>query len=314
MNRDSKVKVDICTHRSIYMKIIDGKGLAAKIKLRMKEEVELRKQEGHKVPHLAAILVGDNPASQAYVRNKVRSCDEVGFESTLIKKDESISEEELLDIIRDLNEDPYVDGFIVQLPLPRHIDPDKVNLAIDPRKDVDGFHPMNFGRMTLGLPAYLPATPQGILLMLEEYGIETSGKKCVVIGRSNIVGMPMSILMAQKRATGNCTVTIVHSRTKDLKKEIGEADIIVAAIGRAKFVTADMIKEGAVIIDVGINRVEDQTRKRGYRLVGDVDFEGVSNKASYATPVPGGVGPMTVTSLLMNTMIAAKGEIYGDTV
>ena len=292
------------------MEIIDGKALAAKLKKNIKAEVEALKAEGHKVPHLAAILVGDNPASQAYVRNKVRSCDEVGFESTLIKKDESISEAELLDIIRDLNEDPYVDGFIVQLPLPRHIDPEKVNLAIDPKKDVDGFHPMNFGRMTLGLPAYLPATPQGILYMLEEYNIETSGKKCVVIGRSNIVGMPMSILMAQKRDTGNCTVTIVHSRTKDSKAEIKEADIVIAAIGRPNYITADMIKEGAVIIDVGINRVEDSSRKRGYRLVGDVNFEDVAAKASHITPVPGGVGPMTVTSLIQNTLIAAKGEIY----
>ena len=293
------------------MAIIDGKALASQIKLRIKEEVDQLKDSGHKVPHLAAVLVGDNAASQSYVRSKVRSCDEVGFESTLIKKDDSISEEELLDIVRDLNEDPYVDGYIVQLPLPRHIDPEKINLAIDPKKDVDGFHPMNFGRMTLGLPAYLPATPQGILVMLEEYGIETSGKKCVVIGRSNIVGMPMSILMAQKRNTGNCTVTIVHSRTKNFKEEVRQADIIIAAIGRANYVTADMVKEGAVVIDVGINRVEDETRKRGYRLVGDVDFDGVVHKASFITPVPGGVGPMTVTSLIMNTLIAAKGEIYG---
>jgi len=292
------------------MQIIDGRALAAKMKAKIKEEVERLKQNGHKVPHLAAVLVGDNPASQSYVRSKVKSCDEVGFESTLIKKDESISEEELLDIVRDLNEDPYVDGYIVQLPLPRHIDPEKVNLAIDPKKDVDGFHPMNFGRMTLGLPAYLPATPQGILVMLEEYAIETSGKKCVVIGRSNIVGMPMAILMAQKRTTGNCTVTIVHSRTKDAMSEIRQADILIAAIGRANYVTADMIKEGAVIIDVGINRVDDDTRKRGYRLVGDVDFEGVSSKASYVTPVPGGVGPMTVTSLIMNTLKSARGDIY----
>ena len=293
------------------MQIIDGKALATKIKSRIKKEVDDLKDSGHKVPHLAAILVGDDPASQAYVRNKVKSCDEVGFESTLIKKDESISEEELLDIVRDLNEDPYVDGFIVQLPLPRHIDPEKVNLAINPKKDVDGFHPMNFGRMTLGLPAYLPATPQGILVMLEEYNIETSGKKCVVIGRSNIVGMPMSILMAQKRDTGNCTVTIVHSRTKNAIEEIRQADIIIAAIGRANYLKADMIKEGSVIIDVGINRVDDPSRKRGYRLVGDADFESVSQKAAFVTPVPGGVGPMTVTSLIMNTLIAAKGEIYG---
>ncbi len=293
------------------MAIIDGKQLAKKLKSEIALEVEKLKEEGHKVPHLAAVIVGDDPASQSYVRSKVKSCDEVGFESTLIKKDESISEEELLDIVRDLNEDPYVDGYIVQLPLPRHIDPDKVNLAIDPKKDVDGFHPMNFGRMTLGLPAYLPATPQGILIMLEKYGIETSGKKCVVVGRSNIVGMPMSILMSQKRPTGNCTVTIVHSRTKNFEDEVRQADIIIAAIGRARFITSDMIKQGAVVIDVGINRVEDASRKRGYRLVGDVDFDSVVQKASYITPVPGGVGPMTVTSLILNTLKAAKKEIYG---
>ncbi len=292
------------------MQLIDGKALATKMKSKIKAEVDAMKSSGMKVPHLAAVLVGDNPGSQSYVRNKVRYCDDVGFESTLIKKDDSITEGELLAIVQDLNEDPSVDGFIIQLPLPDHIDAEKVNLAIDPKKDVDGFHPMNFGRMTLGLPAYLPATPQGILVMLEEYGIETSGKKCVVVGRSNIVGMPMSILMAQKRKTGNCTVTIVHSRTKNATAEIQAADIVIAAIGRANYITADMIKEGAVIIDVGINRVDDDSRKRGYRLVGDVDFLGVAEKASYITPVPGGVGPMTVTSLIMNTIIAAKGEIY----
>ncbi|MCL4114893.1 UNVERIFIED_CONTAM: hypothetical protein GTU68_036716 [Idotea baltica] len=257
------------------MAIIDGKALSIEIKKEIAIEVEQLKAQGHKVPH------------------------------------ESISEAELLDIVRDLNEDPYVDGYIVQLPLPRHINPEKVNLAIDPKKDVDGFHPMNFGRMTLGLPAYLPATPQGILVMLEKYQIETSGKKCVVIGRSNIVGMPMSILMSQKRSTGNCTVTIVHSRTKNVEDEIRSADIVIAAIGRAHYLTPDMIKEGAVVIDVGINRIEDPSRKRGYRLVGDVDFDKVVQKASYITPVPGGVGPMTVTSLIMNTLIAAKREIYG---
>jgi len=249
-------------------------------------EVEQLKKEGGKVPHLAAVLVGDNPASQSYVKSKVKYCDEVGFESTLIKKDESITQEELLALVKDLNEDESVDGYIVQLPLPRHIDPEAVNLAIDPVKDVDGFHPMNFGRMALGLPAYF------------------------VIGRSNIVGMPMSILLSQKRDVGNCTVTIVHSRTKDTEAEIKAADIVVAAIGRANYVTADMVKEGAVVIDVGINRVEDPTRKRGYRLVGDVDYANVSQKASFITPVPGGVGPMTVTSLIMNTLKSARNEIY----
>lgn len=292
------------------MAVIDGKALAATIREEITQEVEKIKEQGGKVPHLAAVLVGDNPASQSYVKSKVKYCDEVGFESTLIKKDESITQEELIELVTDLNEDETVDGYIVQLPLPRHIDPEVVNLAIDPKKDVDGFHPMNFGRMALGLPAYLPATPQGILVMLERYNIETSGKKCVVIGRSNIVGMPMSILLSQKRDVGNCTVTIVHSRTKDVEQEIKEADIVVAAIGRANYVTEDMIKPGAVVIDVGINRVEDPTRKRGYRLVGDVDYANVSQKASFITPVPGGVGPMTVTSLIMNTLKSARKEIY----
>jgi methylenetetrahydrofolate dehydrogenase (NADP+)/methenyltetrahydrofolate cyclohydrolase len=292
------------------MTIIDGKSLAATIREEISAEVEKIKEQGGKVPHLAAVLVGDNPASQSYVKSKVKYCDEVGFESTLIKKDESMTQEELIELVKDLNEDESVDGYIVQLPLPRHIDPEVVNLAIDPKKDVDGFHPMNFGRMALGLPAYLPATPQGILVMLERYNIETSGKKCVVIGRSNIVGMPMSILLSQKRDVGNCTVTIVHSRTQDTEAEIRAADIVVAAIGRANYVTAEMIKEGAVVIDVGINRVEDPTRKRGYRLVGDVDYANVSKKASFITPVPGGVGPMTVTSLIMNTLKSARNEIY----
>ncbi len=292
------------------MEVIDGKFLSAQLKKEIEKEVDDLKEKGGKVPHLAAVLVGDNPASQSYVRSKVKFCDEVGFESTLIKKDESISQEELLDIVRDLNEDPYIDGYIVQLPLPRHIDPEVVNLTIDPKKDVDGFHPMNFGRMALGLPAYLPATPQGILMMLERYDIETSGKKCVVVGRSNIVGMPMAILMSQKRAFGNTTVTVVHSRTKNAEEEIRQADILIAAIGRANYITADMVKEGAVVIDVGINRVEDPTRKRGYRLVGDVDYANVSQKASHITPVPGGVGLMTVAALMMNTLKAAKKEIY----
>jgi methylenetetrahydrofolate dehydrogenase (NADP+)/methenyltetrahydrofolate cyclohydrolase len=292
------------------MAIIDGKKLSEEIKLEIRDEVEALKKQGHKVPHLAAILVGDNPASQSYVRSKVNYCEAVGFESTLIRKDESISEEELLDVVRDLNEDPYVDGYIVQLPLPRHIDADKINLAIDPKKDVDGFHPMNFGRMALGLPAYLPATPQGILVMLERCNIETSGKKCVVIGRSNIVGMPISILLSQKRAVGNCTVVIVHSRSQNIHEEIKSADIIIAAIGRPNFITGDMVKEGAVVIDVGINRVDDTSRKRGYKLVGDVDYDSVAPISSYITPVPGGVGPMTVTSLVMNTLKAAKNEIY----
>lgn len=291
--------------------IIDGKQLAKDIKVELAEQVAEIKTAGSKIPHLAAVLIGDNAASESYVRNKVRSCEQVGFNSTLIRHDASISEDALLDIVDDLNKDEDIDGFIVQLPLPDHIDEQKITLAIDPRKDVDGFHPMNFGRMAQGLPSYLPATPYGILQMLERYGIETSGKHCVVIGRSNIVGTPMSILLSRKAKVGNCTVTLAHSRTKDLKAETLRADIIIAAIGRANFVTADMVKDGAVVIDVGINRVDDASKKRGYRLVGDVDFEAVSPKASHITPVPGGVGPMTVTSLMMNTLKASKREIFG---
>lgn len=290
------------------MKIIDGKNLATTIKQEIKLEVDSLRKEGKKIPHLAAVLVGDNPASKSYVRNKVRSCEEVGFESTLIRKDAQITEEELLDIVKDLNENENIDGFIVQLPLPEHIDEIKVTLAIDPEKDVDGFHPVNFGKMAQGLPCFLPATPYGILQMLERYHIETSGKHCVVIGRSNIVGTPMSILLSRKASPGNCTVTLTHSRTKDLAAEVRRADIIIAAIGIPNFVTSDMVKEGAVIIDVGINRVEDSSRKSGYRLVGDVDFDDVAEKCSYITPVPGGVGPMTVTSLMMNTLQAVKSS------
>lgn len=288
------------------MKIIDGKALSQTIKEEIKVEVDQIRKSGGNIPHLAAVLVGDNAASRSYVRNKVRSCEFAGFESTLIQKDSGISEEELLEIIQELNENEDVDGFIVQLPLPDHIDETKVTLAIDPKKDVDGFHPVNFGKMAQGLDCYLPATPFGILQMLERYNIETSGKNCVVIGRSNIVGTPMSILLSRKANPGNCTVTLTHSRTKDISSEILRADIIIAAIGIPNFVSADMVKPGAVVIDVGINRVEDESRKSGYRLVGDVDFDSVAEKASYITPVPGGVGPMTVTSLLMNTLKASK--------
>jgi len=293
------------------VEILDGKKLSEEIKLEIAQEVATIKANGGNIPHLAAVLVGNNPASESYVRSKVRSCDQVGFESTLIRKDDSITEEELLEIIDELNTSEDVDGFIVQLPLPKHIDEVKVTLAIDPKKDVDGFHPVNFGRMAQGLPSYLPATPFGIIQMLDRYGIETSGKHAVVVGRSNIVGTPMSILLSRKAKVGNATVTLTHSRTKDLAGEVSRADIVIAAIGIPNFISADMIKEGAVIIDVGINRVEDETRKRGYRLVGDVDFDAVSDKASYVTPVPGGVGPMTVTSLLMNTLKSSRKEIYG---
>ncbi|MEM6319876.1 MAG: bifunctional methylenetetrahydrofolate dehydrogenase/methenyltetrahydrofolate cyclohydrolase FolD [Bacteroidota bacterium] len=293
------------------MKLIDGKALANTIKGEIAEAVAAQKAVGGKTPHLAAVLVGDDPASAVYVRNKVKACEKVGFKSTLIRKDAETSEAEVLAVVEQLNNDPDVDGFIVQLPLPKHINEEKVNLAIDPKKDVDGFHPMNVGRMTLGLPSYLPATPFGIMQMLDRYDIETSGKHCVIIGRSNIVGTPMSILLSRKAKVGNCTVTLTHSRTKDLKAETLRADIIIAAIGRPDYLTADMVKEGVVVIDVGINRVDDASRKRGYRLVGDADFDGISSKSSYITPVPGGVGPMTITSLLMNTLKASNKEIYG---
>lgn len=290
------------------MKIIDGKTLSDTIKQEIKAEVDALRDAGRKIPHLAAVLVGENPASQFYVRSKVRSCEEVGFESTLIRKDSHITEDELLEIVRELNENDQVDGFIVQLPLPDHIDEIKVTMAIDPGKDVDGFHPVNFGKMAQGLPCFLPATPFGIMQMLERYHIETSGKHCVVIGRSNIVGTPISILLSRKSNPGNCTVTLTHSRTKDLPAEVKRADIIIAAIGIPNFVTRDMVKQGAVVIDVGINRVDDPSRKKGYRIVGDVDFDDVSDKCSYITPVPGGVGLMTVTSLMQNTLQAVKNR------
>ena len=294
------------------MQVLDGKALAEQIKEELKTDVDAIRQAGGKIPHLVAVLVGDNPASQVYVRNKVRSCEQVGFRSSLIRRPKTITQEELLDIVKQLNEDPDVDGYIVQLPLPNHLDEEAVNLAIDPRKDVDGFTPVNIGRMTLGLDAYLPATPNGIMVMLERYGIETSGKEVVVLGRSNIVGTPMSILLSRKRRPGNATVTICHSRTKNMKEHTLRADILIAAIGIPEMVTADMVKEGAVIIDVGINRVDDDSRKRGYRLAGDVDYAGLRDKVSAMTPVPGGVGPMTVVSLLMNTLKASKqGPLVG---
>lgn len=287
---------------------IDGRALSKEIKTEIREEVDRIRANNGNIPHLAAVIVGDNPASESYVKNKVKSSDEVGFESTVIKKDENISEEELIEIIHGLNNNSDVDGFIVQLPLPRHIDPDKITLAIDPAKDVDGFHPYNFGRMALGIETYLPATPYGIVMMLDRYNISTEGKQVVVVGRSNIVGMPISIMLAKKGKVGNATVTITHSRTKNLEAQLKKADIIIAAIGRANYIKAEHIKEGAVVIDVGINRVQDESRKRGYRLVGDVDYEDIKSKASYATPVPGGVGPMTVTALLMNTLKASKNK------
>jgi methylenetetrahydrofolate dehydrogenase (NADP+) / methenyltetrahydrofolate cyclohydrolase len=291
------------------MTLIDGKAVAESIKEQLKTETTAFIQKTGKTPHLAAVLVGDNPASHAYVGNKVKSCAQVGFKSTLIKKSADITEAELLDVIRDLNNDPDIDGFIVQLPLPKHIDEVKITLAIDPAKDVDGFHPVNFGKMAQGLPCFLPATPYGITLLLEKYGIETAGKHVVVVGRSNIVGTPMSILLSRKSKTGDATVTLTHSRTKNLKEILLQADIVVAAIGIPGFVSAEMIKEGAVVIDVGINRVEDETTTSGSRLVGDVDFKNAAPKCSYITPVPGGVGPMTVVGLMMNTFKAAKAKM-----
>lgn len=292
------------------MAILDGKQLAQTIKAELRKEVDQIKAQGGKIPHLVAVLIGDNPASQAYVRNKVRSCEEVGFLSTLIHRPEDTSEKELLEIVEQLNGDNSVDGFIVQLPLPKHIDEHKVTLAIEPRKDVDGFHPVNFGRMAQGLPGYLPATPMGILEILKRYEIPTSGKEVVVLGRSNIVGTPISILLSRKGYPGDATVTVCHSRTADLAAHTRKADILIAAIGAPEFVKGDMVKEGAVIIDVGINRVEDPTSKSGYKLVGDVDYAAVAPKAAWITPVPGGVGQLTVVALLINTLKSARNEVY----
>ena len=294
------------------MQLLDGKLLSENIKSELAAEVALLRERGGKIPHLAAVLVGENPASQVYVQSKIKSCEQVGFRSSLVRREVDVTEAELLDIVHSLNADPDVDGFIVQLPLPKHINEEKITLAIDHRKDVDGFHPVNFGRMAQGLPAFLPATPYGIVEMLRRYNIETAGKHCVVVGRSNIVGTPISILLSRKGYPGDCTVTLTHSRTRDLPAEVRRADIVVAAIGIPNFVQGDWVKEGAVVVDVGINRIVDETRKSGHRLVGDVDFEAVAPRCSHITPVPGGVGLMTVTALLMNTLKAAKGEIYAD--
>ncbi|MCB0476803.1 MAG: bifunctional methylenetetrahydrofolate dehydrogenase/methenyltetrahydrofolate cyclohydrolase FolD [Crocinitomicaceae bacterium] len=288
------------------MQLLDGKKTSAELKEELRQEVEQRKAQGKKIPHLAAILVGDDGASRTYVNAKVKACEAVGFESTLIRKEADISEEELLKLVHDLNMDPEIDGFIVQLPLPKHIDEDKVTLAVAPEKDVDGFHPENLGRLVLGLPTFVSATPNGIMELLARYNIETSGKDCVVIGRSNIVGTPMSILLSRNSNPGNCTVTLTHSRTKNLAEITRRADIVVAAIGKPEFVKADMIKEGAVVVDVGIHRIDDPSKKSGFSLLGDCDFEAISKKASYITPVPGGVGPMTIASLMANTMKAVK--------
>jgi len=288
------------------MQLIDGKNTAELLKKELAIEVAVRKEKGFKTPHLAAILVGEDGASQTYVANKVKSCEQIGFVSTLKNLPATITEEELLKIVEEFNQNEDIDGFIVQLPLPNHIDADKITLAISPEKDVDGFHPSNIGKMVLGLPCYLPATPFGIVKLLEQYNIETSGKHAVVIGRSNIVGSPMSILLARNEKIGNCTVTLTHSRTKNLKEISLQADIIIAAIGKPEFVTADMVKEGAIVIDVGTTRVPDASKKSGFALKGDVKFDEVAEKCSFITPVPGGVAPMTVTALLFNTLQAAK--------
>ncbi len=291
------------------MTLIDGKATATAIKAQIAEEVKEIVSKGGKQPHLAAILVGHDGGSETYVKNKVIACEQCGFKSTLIRYEDNITEEELLACVDKLNRDEDVDGFIVQLPLPKHIDEQKIIMAIDYKKDVDGFHPINVGRMAIGLPCFISATPLGILTLLQHYGIQTSGKKCVILGRSNIVGKPMAQLMMQKQY-GDATVTVCHSHSANLKEECREADIIIAAIGRPNFVTPDMVKSGAVIIDVGTTRVSDATRKSGFRLNGDVDFEQVAPKCSYITPVPGGVGPMTICSLMKNTLAAGKKEYY----
>lgn len=289
--------------------LIDGKATATAIKQQIANEVKEMVAKGFKRPCLAAVLVGHDGGSETYVKNKVIACEQCGFESKLIRYEDDVTEEELLSCVAQLNNDPNVDGFIVQLPLPKHIDEQKIIMAIDYRKDVDGFHPINVGRMAIGLPCFVSATPLGIMTLLQHYHIQTSGKKCVVLGRSNIVGKPMAQLMMQKQY-GDATVTVCHSHTKDIKAECREADIIIAAIGRPDFVTADMVKEGAVIIDVGTTRVPDATKKKGFRLNGDVKFDEVAPKCSFITPVPGGVGPMTICSLMKNTLAAAKKEYY----
>lgn len=291
------------------MQLLDGKLVSQHIKGEIANQVKAFVASGKRAPHLVAILVGEDPASQAYVSSKVKTCAELGFQSTLIRYESSLSEEELLRKIHAINLDPTVDGILVQLPLPKHISENNVIEAIKPEKDVDGFHPVNQGKMMLGLPTFIPATPYGIMLMIEHYGITTSGMHCVVIGRSNIVGTPMSILLSRNTEPGNCTITLCHSKTKDIKGLCLQADIIVAAIGKPKFVTADMVKDGAIIVDVGINRMHSEETKSGFRLVGDVDFENVSTKASYITPVPGGVGLMTICALMKNTLLAYMANI-----
>ena len=291
------------------MTLIDGKATAAAIKQEIAKEVEEMVVRGARRPHLAAVLVGHDGGSETYVRNKVIACEQCGFQSSLIRFEENVTEDELLQCVDRLNNDKEIDGFIIQLPLPKHINEQKVIMAVDYRKDVDGFHPVNVGRLSIGLPCFVSATPAGIMMLLKHYNIETSGKKCVVVGRSNIVGKPMAQLMLQKNG-GDATVTVCHSHSANLKEECQSADILIAAVGRPDFVTAEMVKEGAVVIDVGTTRVSDSTKKNGFRLNGDVKFEEVAPKCSFITPVPGGVGPMTICSLMRNTLAAAKKEYY----
>ena len=290
--------------------LLDGKLVSQQIQDELLLEVNTIKIEGGKIPHLAAILVGNDGASETYVAAKVKACEKAGFISTLVRMPEKTTELELLEKITELNNDKNIDGYIIQLPLPKHIDEYKIVEAIAPQKDVDGFHPQNVGRMALNLPTYLPATPFGIMQLLERYKIETAGKHCVVIGRSHIVGSPMSILMARNTVPGNCTVTLCHSRTPDLKEHTLKADILIVALGKPEFITADMVKDGVVVIDVGITRIKSDKTKSGFKLVGDVNYEEVASKASFITPVPGGVGPMTIASLLINTLKANRKEVY----
>jgi len=291
------------------MQLIDGKKIASEIKSEIALEVRQMKDKGFKAPHLAAVLVGHDGASETYVAGKVKACEEVGYKSTLVRYEDDVSEETLLETVGELNRNPDIDGFIVQLPLPDHISEQKVIEAIDPQKDVDGFHPINLGRMVIGLPGFISATPAGILELIRRYNIPTSGRNCVVVGRSNIVGKPMSILLSLKTYPGDATVTVCHSRTKDLPGMIRSADIIIAALGKPEFITGNMVRDGAVVIDVGITRVPSAVTRSGFKLIGDVKFDEVAPKCSFITPVPGGVGPMTIVSLLKNTLIAARGDL-----
>jgi len=292
------------------MEIIDGKLISSQMKEELKIEVDKIKEEGGKIPHLAAVLIGDNGASETYVSSKIKSCEQIGFKSSLIRRGAETTEAEVLEIIAMLNADEDIDGFIVQLPLPNHIDVDKVIEAIDPKKDVDGFHPINIGRMAKGLPSYISATPFGVLELIKRYNIDTVGKHCVVVGRSQIVGLPMSILMQRNTYPGNCTVTLAHSKTHNLKEVCASADILIAALGKPEFITAEMVKDGAVVIDVGLTRVKDKSKKSGFSLKGDVKFDEVAPKTSFITPVPGGVGLMTVAALMYNTLLASQNKIY----